>query len=110
MHLNAINLSLVGTTGDHNGNKAIRACFVPSLPSSIFQVNYLYTNIFIYDFTKFSLHDSLQACSGIPANVEICLNTGIPLYACRAAFNFVFNQWRNTNPIIPVCEGNTKKY
>ena len=38
------------STRDHNENKAIRACLVPSLPSSILLVNYLYTNIFIYDF------------------------------------------------------------
>ena len=58
---------------------------MPSLPSSIFLVNYLYTNIFIYDFLIF-LHDSLQAYSGI-LMLSFCLNIGMPLYACRVAFN-----------------------
>ena len=64
------------STRDHNENKAIRACLVPSLPSSILLVNYLYTNIFIYDFLIF-LHDSLQVYSGILmlsfASTLVCL-------------------------------------
>ena len=91
------------STRDHNENKAIRACLVPSLPSSIFLVNlfsslvnlfnYLYTNIFIYDLLIF-LHDSLQAYSGIlmlsfaSTLVCLCMLAGL-LLTC-------FNRWRNT--------------
>ena len=68
--------SSITSTRDHIENKAIRACLVPSLPSSILPVNYLYTNIFIYDFLIF-LHDSLQAYSGILmlsfASTLVCL-------------------------------------